>query len=317
MKITYQRIKQIIKDKGCTSKLDENNLSEELLKENTSINLICECGQSFIKKFSQIRDQKYVLCKNCVISRRANNRKLSQSIVFKNIKDVGYKILSSIYINNHSPIEVEDRNGYRGFLYYNHFKNRNDDIIKFSYKYNKKYFIYNLNNYTKIHNIKTSVLEINLNIPSSRISIKCKCECGEIYTTTHIAFLNGVVRCNKCANSISSYEYKIKCFLEEQQVKFYHLYRFQDCRDILPLAFDFYLPQYNLIIEMDGEGHYYPCHFNQIGYEHSIKSYQTIRKHDKIKDEYCMKHNINLLRIPYWEIKNSEDYKQKILNKIT
>ena len=37
-------------------------------------------------------------------------------------------------------------------------------------------------------------------------------------------------------------------------------------------------------------------------------------KHDKIKNDYCQKYNIPLLRIPYWDIKNSDNYKQIISN---
>ena len=56
--------------------------------------------------------------------------------------------------------------------------------------------------------------------------------------------------------------------------------------------------KYNLIIEFDGQHHY------KITY--SVEHYETTVRHDKIKNDYCKSHNIDLLRIPYWECNNIE-----------
>ena len=37
--------------------------------------------------------------------------------------------------------------------------------------------------------------------------------------------------------------------------------KFKDCKDKYQLPFDFYLPQYNLCIEFDGEQHFNPSSF--------------------------------------------------------
>lgn len=87
--------------------------------------------------------------------------------------------------------------------------------------------------------------------------------------------------------------------------------RFKDCRNILPLPFDFYIPNKNLLIECDGEGHYFPCNFNQCSKEDGIKSFELTKHNDKIKDIYCKSKNIKLLRIPYWEFK-TDKWKNKI-----
>ena len=59
------------------------------------------------------------------------------------------------------------------------------------------------------------------------------------------------------------------------------------------LRFDFYLPAYNLIIEADGVQHY--C-------EKSAKpqwDVSGVKRNDRIKNNWCLQHNINLLRIRY------------------
>ena len=62
------------------------------------------------------------------------------------------------------------------------------------------------------------------------------------------------------------------------------------------MRFDFYLPDYNRLIEFDGEQHY---HAN--GGWSNENNLALVQERDKIKNEYALSHNIPLVRIPYWE----------------
>ena len=64
------------------------------------------------------------------------------------------------------------------------------------------------------------------------------------------------------------------------------------------LSFDIYLPKYNVAIEYDGEQHFIPQSFGDTKISAELKL-ETTQLHDKIKNEYCIKHNIPLIRIPY------------------
>jgi hypothetical protein len=81
-------------------------------------------------------------------------------------------------------------------------------------------------------------------------------------------------------------------------------YIFNDCRDILPLPFDLYLPDYNICIEYNGIQHYKPV--EKFG---GIKGLEIVKKHDMIKQKYCNDKNINFIEIPYFNFKDI----QKIL----
>ena len=70
---------------------------------------------------------------------------------------------------------------------------------------------------------------------------------------------------------------------------------FKDCKDKNPLPFDFYLPEYNMCIEYQGQQHYYPVEI--FG---GKKTFEKQQKHDNIKKEYCQKNNITLFEIPYY-----------------
>ena len=48
--------------------------------------------------------------------------------------------------------------------------------------------------------------------------------------------------------------------------------------------------------------------------EDANNNLQIVQKHDRIKDHYCEKNNINLIRIPYWERANlSKSYIYNLL----
>jgi len=50
-------------------------------------------------------------------------------------------------------------------------------------------------------------------------------------------------------------------------------------------------------VEFDGYQHYY-----------EIKKFgklKTVQKHDAIKNKYCQDNDINIVRIPYWELEDN------------
>ena len=46
--------------------------------------------------------------------------------------------------------------------------------------------------------------------------------------------------------------------------------------------------------------------FGGISKEKAVELHNIIKKHDNIKNKYCEKHNIPLIRIPYWELDDIE-----------
>ena len=141
-------------------------------------------------------------------------------------------------------------------------------------------------------------------------NLKIVCNCGREYITCFNDYMCGdAKRCPMCTSRKSKGEFAICKFLEEKFIQFIHQYKFEDCRDKLSLPFDFYLLDYNLIIEYNGKQHYEP-----VDYFGGYKGFENIVKHDKIKDEYCKNNNIDILRIPYWDYKNIENILIKQLN---
>ena len=63
------------------------------------------------------------------------------------------------------------------------------------------------------------------------------------------------------------------------------------------MKFDFYLPDYHMCIEYDGEGHFRPIAYNNQDNAQLLLEYA--QENDQIKNEYCIFNNIPLLRIDY------------------
>lgn len=107
--------------------------------------------------------------------------------------------------------------------------------------------------------------------------------------------------------SIYKGEDRIINYLIKNNIPYSTQYYFSDCKHRAPLPFDVAIlyPNKSLkcLIEYDGEQHYkfIPYfHGNEEGFE-----LQKLR--DNIKNEYCQKHNIKLIRIPYTDFDNIEE----------
>ena len=116
--------------------------------------------------------------------------------------------------------------------------------------------------------------------------------------------------CPTCRESKG--EKKIAKYLDKIDVSYYRQHRFGDCRNIRQLPFDFYLPKYRTVIEFDGEQHYRP-----IDYFGGLDSYNRLKEHDGIKNDYCEENYIDLIRIRFDQIDDIFDILENSLrNKI-
>jgi hypothetical protein len=121
---------------------------------------------------------------------------------------------------------------------------------------------------------------------------------------------NGCSRCTK-----SRGEKRISKFLEDKNIFYISDYRFDDCKNIKRLPFDFYFPNNNLIIEYQGLQHYAPVDFAGKGNLWAEENSNYTQKNDIIKKEYCKENNIELLEISYKDFDNIENILSKILYK--
>ena len=149
----------------------------------------------------------------------------------------------------------------------------------------------------------------------------CKCECGNECDVSGIHLRNGTVAscgCKKyesknginevgnrtsCGCEKSLGEKEIVKLLSEAKIPYKREYTFEDLLSDkgVPLRFDFGILDSNdklqYLIEFDGIQH-----FKQIGFNSKPEKFERNLLHDKMKNEYCEKHGIKLIRIPYYKL---------------
>jgi hypothetical protein len=113
--------------------------------------------------------------------------------------------------------------------------------------------------------------------------------------------------CPSCKNSKGCLQ--IENILNKHGYFFIKEYKFDDCRgDHLPLLFDFFLPEQNIVIEYDGEQHFRPIKFHKKMIEDkTIQMFEKVKKYDNIKNEYCFANDIKMIRISYKDVKIAEE----------
>ena len=288
-------------------------------RSNAKIKAICDyCGREYDTCYVVLMDGRKVVkkdcCRNCTgkktsdVSKRRRAEKYI-GMAKKICEECDYILLTTIddYTDMHMNIEfICNKHGkqtmsFSNFIYGHRCRICGYENVSNSLRYDMQYvkeYIESING-NKLLNPEDykGTFERNLNI---------LCSCGNVFTTSFSNYSRyNVNTCFSCSCKISTGEERIKNFLEINKIEFIPEKRFNDCRDKKPLPFDFYLPQYNLIIEFDGKQH-----FEDIGYG----NYEITKEHDEIKNQYCKDKNINLLRIPYWEGNNIENIISKQLN---
>ena len=137
----------------------------------------------------------------------------------------------------------------------------------------------------KIHGNKYDYSKVEYNNTDDKVCIICP-EHGEFWQTPHchIGKKQGCLFCNE-----SHLEIEIKEFLIKNNIKFEEQKTFDWLRYKKPLRLDFYLPEYNIAIECQGEQH-----FNKFRWEKNDEKLNERKKRDNIKLDLCKKNGIIL-----------------------
>lgn len=124
----------------------------------------------------------------------------------------------------------------------------------------------------------------------------CQCECGNQSWVKGNNLKNGHTQSCGCIN-YSIGEFNISNLLKQNNIKFITQKSYTDLPN---LRFDFYLPDYNRLIEFDGIQHFiYTENWHQ-----SKEEYDKARRRDEMKNSYALNNNIPLVRIPYTQRDN-------------
>ena len=108
----------------------------------------------------------------------------------------------------------------------------------------------------------------------------------------------------------SSLEEHIIKILQKEKIKFQREKTYPDLK-FGYYRFDFFIPQYNLLIEVDGAQHY---KFSKL-FHKKRQDFLKAQERDRRKNSYALSHNIPLYRIPYFEIENIHTFQDILQDK--
>lgn len=135
--------------------------------------------------------------------------------------------------------------------------------------------------------------------------VVCKCKyCGKIFSVRATALKSNETKSCGCIKR-SEGETIIAKLLKENNILFETEKIFKDCyysNERCKCRFDFYVNQ-EYIIEFDGKQHFKECKGRENTW-FTEEILETIRQRDEYKNNWCKKHNIPLIRIPYYILEN-------------
>ena len=129
----------------------------------------------------------------------------------------------------------------------------------------------------------------------------CQCDCGTIKEVHGPSLRNHKIISCGCSKK-SAGELKIEQILKENNIQFETQKIFNTCKfpnTNMLARYDFYLPDYNLLIEYDGEQHFY-YRKNTTSWN-TKENFEQVQYRDAYKNKWAEENNIKLKRIPYYD----------------
>jgi hypothetical protein len=256
------------------------------------------------ESFKGRKNRKGHRCKEC---KNKSQKKWNEETIKKHIEDEGYIFIGMIKENNNkSIIKV-----WCGNENHEPYKVRFDAFKGYKTKQGtrcaKCHMENNVITWTKekiidyIESKNYSFIEfVEYKGLTSKIKVWCKNETHVPYETLFSNFQFKDSRCPLCKESKG--EKEVREMLNKYKIHYIPQYKFEDCKSKRCLSFDFYLPKYNCCIEYDGGQH-----FEIVEWFGGFDGFVNTIIRDTIKNEYCKKNNIKLIRIPYWDFDNIEN----------
>lgn len=281
-----------------------------------------KCLKAFIKCPNESHDPYWAYwtniisgckCEQCYYDEN-NKIKWNPDLAYEYFKKLGYYMLNkNDFINTDISVACSDCNGFIYMITLSNLKKfKRGERSFFSMFQNNPYAIANVKQFCKLYRPDYQILSEEYN--GSHANYKFyysgqfddKLDHIREFDTSIDSFIFAGTR--HPSLTISRGERMAEEILNKHNIRYIPQKRYDDYRDVYTLPFDFYLPDYNLIIEIMGEQHEKPVALfgGQEGFEKRIE-------HDRIKREYLKNNNIPILDIWYYEFDNMEEL---ILNKI-
>lgn len=295
---TFEEVEQIVGEAGYTllSQKEEVADDKNCVKVLTKIKVKCPNPKHEAYEVVWGEFVRKSRCKYCVVEKR----KLTYQEVKKYLESFGYELLSTEYISNSDKILIRCPEGHEYEMVYASFQQGRrckycSGNVKMTYQEGVEFL--------QSYGYKMLTSEKDFDGASKPVLLQCPHNHKPYYQSITIFKCNH--RCPMCNESKG--ERRIREALINSNVHFIPQKKFDNLLGVKNglLSYDFYLPDYNILIEYQGEYH------DGSALNQTAEGFKFQQEHDKRKREYAEYNNIRLLEIWYWDYDNIEE----ILNK--
>ena len=273
---------------------------------NTQVDCNCEfCGKPFkVKKSKYDKAMRENLHLYCSAQCAKDVQKPKWHDIVELFESRGYILLSKEYISAKTKLEYicPDHEAYGSqYITYNNLKNGfGCRFCGFERSSNSKRL-----SFEKVKDIfaRHDMILLEQKYKNSNTPLQYICKHHQEFGIQYMALSNAYKQhCPHC-NTIKG-EDNISQYLLQNNIQFVSHKSYDDLRGVGggKLSYDFYLPNFNLLIEYQGEQH--ERSVEAFGGEAQFKVQQ---EHDRRKRDYAQRHNIDLLEIWYYDFKNIEE----------
>lgn len=122
-------------------------------------------------------------------------------------------------------------------------------------------------------------------------------DCNKTFEVRYTDIIQHHSGCPYCKKSRGE-EY-IETYLKENNIRYEEQKKFEGLVNIFQLSYDFYLPDYNILIEYQGEQHFKPKTFGGIPKELAQDRFKRQQNNDNIKKKFAKENNYTLWEPTY------------------
>lgn len=268
----------------------------------------CSCGNIFEKSLNKFKNHKHKTCPDCYPINNWNFDTVKEFI--EKDSNSNCVLLNNVYINRDKPLNLlcgcgeEFSVNFFNFLYGKQRICKKCSSEQFSLKTTLSY-----------EQVKSFVDNkggelISKTYKDRKSPLLIRCSCGDVFERTYNSLKGNSCSCMKCSKKISSMEKIAKDFFINNNIKYKKEFSFKDLKSDknYKLRFDFAVfknKKLFFLLELDGEQHFKPIDF--LGGE---ESFNNLVKNDNLKNNYCLRNKIKLIRVPYYK----KDLIEKILH---
>lgn len=257
----------------------------DYVNSNTKVCIICpDHGEFWQRPGDHLHGRGCWKCSNCFKSNNqdfiSKARQIHDNIYdYSKVEYNGNKNKVIIICPKHGEFEQRPNDHLNGNgcpLCYGKMKSNTKEFIE---KANKVHF--NEYNYSKVNYIDAF----------TKVCITCP-KHGDFWQTpsNHIG---GKSRCPQCNSEVKSNgEKELGKILKSKNIIFIKDKKFDWLKYKRALRLDFYLPEYNIAIEVQGQQHFKP-----IKYFGGEKEFEIVKNRDEIKYNLCNEHGVEILYI--------------------